>query len=95
MRGMCHCQSQTENTNKDASARKATKPNERWLHDIATIVPPKKSGITVARPQWHLLVDQYSGAKVSSFHVKKNHIVEPMCKRMHRAKKSGRPVLHL
>ena len=84
-----------KNTNKDASARKATAPNERWLHDIATIVPPKKSGIIVARPNWHLMVDQFSGAKISAFYIKKNDIVEPMCKRMHRAKKSGRPVLYL
>lgn len=40
-----------KDTNKDASAQRATKTNERWLHDIATIVPLKKSGIKVGRPQ--------------------------------------------
>ena len=39
-----------KNVNKDASAKKAERPNERWSHGIATIKPPKKSGLIMARP---------------------------------------------
>ena len=41
-----HCaiaKAKQKNVNKDASAKKAERPNERWLHDIKTIKPPKRS----------------------------------------------------
>ena len=52
-----------KNVHKDASAKKAGWPNERWLHDIATIKPPKKSGLTMARTNWHILVNKSTGVK--------------------------------
>ena len=80
-----HCavaKAKQKNVNKDASAKKAERPNERWSHDIATINPPKKSDLIMARPNWHILVDNYTGTKFSAFCPRKNNIAEPMCERL-------------
>ena len=48
-----HCaivKAKQKNVNRDASTKKAKRPNERWLHDITTITQPKKSGLTMAHP---------------------------------------------
>ena len=84
-----------KNVNKDASAKKAERPNERWSHDIATIKPPKRSGLTMRRPNWHILVDEFTGMKFSAFYPRKNDIVEPMCERLQHATGRGAPVKYL
>ena len=50
---------------KVGSGIRATDPNERWFHDIATIKPPRKSGIKVSKPVWHMIVDEATGMKMS------------------------------
>ena len=83
-----HCaiaKAKQKNVNKDASARKAERPNERWSHDIVTMKPPEKIGLMMRRPNWHILVDEYSGTKFSAFYSRKNDIVEPMCERIRQA----------
>ena len=58
----CECctiaKAKQKNVNKGASAKKAERPNERWSYNIATIKSPKKSGLTMRRPKWHILVDE-------------------------------------
>ena len=44
---------------------------------------PKKSGIKVGRPVWHMAVDEFSGLKMSGFYKKKDEMVEPMRERIH------------
>ena len=71
-----------KNVTKDASAKKVERPNKRWSHYIATIKPEKKSGLTMARPNWHILINKFTGVKFSVFYQQKNNIVEPMCERL-------------
>ena len=85
MKPCAHCaiaKVKQKNVNKDASAKKAERPNKRWSHDIATIKPPKKNGLTMRRPDWHILVDEFTGTKFLAFYSRKNDIVKPMCERL-------------
>ena len=56
---------------KKTEGKKAEKPNGRLLSDIATVKAPKSLNIKVGKPQWHLLVDEATNMKFSSFHEKK------------------------
>ena len=67
---------QQKNVPKESSSEKATEPNGRLFHDLATIKPPKKSDIEVSRPVWQILTDEYTGIKFSAFHSKKSDIIE-------------------
>ena len=56
----------------------ATKSNERIFLDIPTIKEPKgDKKVTVTRMNWLIMVDNYSGMKISSFHDTKNGMVDP------------------
>ena len=56
----------------------STKSNERIFLDIYTIKEPKDDKkVTITRMDWFIMVDEYSGMKISSFHDTKNGIVEP------------------
>ena len=71
-----HCfttKAKQKNVKKDASAKKAERTNERWSHNIATIKPPKKSGLTMARSNWHIIVNKYTGTKFLAFFLQKKH----------------------
>ena len=57
----------------------ATKPGERIFLDIATIKKKSINKSNITNPNWLLVVDQYTGMKFSTFHAKKNGIVEPLC----------------
>ena len=57
------------------STKKAERLNERWSHSIATIKPPKKSGLPMAHLHWHILVDKFTGVKFSAFYQQNNDIV--------------------
>ena len=80
-----HCtiaKAKQNNVDKDASAKKSERPNERWSHDITTITPPKKSGLTMARLNWHILDNKFTGVKFLAFYQQKNIFFEPMCERL-------------
>ena len=66
-----HCaiaKAKQRNVNKDTSAKKVEQPNKRWSHDIATIMPLKKNGLTMACTNWHILVDEFTRMKFSAFY---------------------------
>ncbi len=44
---------------------------------------------------WHIVVDEATGVKISSFYTAKNKMIEPMCERMHKIEKRGQAVKHL
>ncbi len=62
---------------------------------ISEVKAPKDKGITVTRPVWHIVVNEATGMKISSFYTAKNKMIEPMCERMHKMEKRGRAVKHL
>ena len=41
---------------------------------------------------WLIMVDEYSGMKISLFHDTKNGIVDPTCERFYHWRQNGRPV---
>jgi hypothetical protein len=63
-----------KSVNKTSSTKKAERPCERLLHNIATIKALRKSGLVVARPNWHAMVDKYTEIKVAAFFTWKNNI---------------------
>ena len=63
------------NVNKGYSARKTAQPNKMWSHHIASIKPPKQIGSRVACPNWHIMVNKYSGVKVSASFPRKNDLI--------------------
>ena len=67
---------QQKNVPKESSSEKATEPNGRLFHDLATFKTPKKSEIEVSRPVCQILTDEYTGIKFSAFHSKKSDIIE-------------------
>ena len=90
-----HCaiaKAKQRNVNKDTSAKKVEQPNKRWSHNIATIKPPTKSGLTMTRLNWHILVNKHTGTKFSAFYPQKNNTVEPMCERIQQATGRGAAV---
>ena len=70
-----------------------TKSNERIFLDISTIKEPMgDKKVTITRTHWLIMVNEYSGMKISSFHDTKNGIVEPVCERFENWRQNGRPV---
>ena len=71
----------------------ATKSNERVLLDISKIKEPKRDKkVTITRMNWLIIVDEFRGMKISSFHDTNNGIVEPTCDRFENWRQNGRPV---
>jgi hypothetical protein len=55
-------------------------------------VPEKMEGITISKPNWHILIDEVSGFKQSIFHITKGAIIPDMCQYMHSEKERGNPI---
>ncbi len=49
-------------------------------------------GITISKPNWHILIDEASGFKQSKFHITKRAIIPDMCQYMHSEKGHGYPI---
>ncbi len=72
---------------------KAHEFNGQCFKDIAMIkVTDKMEGITISKPNWHILIDEASGFKQSKFHITKGAIVPDMCHYMHSEKEGGYPI---
>jgi len=80
---------------KKTEGTKAEKPNGRIFSDIATVKAPKSLKLVVARPQWHLMVDEATGMKFSAFYEKKNDIVEPTCVKLNKLADIAGKIEHL
>ena len=71
----------------------ATKINKRVFLNISTIMEPKgDKKVAITRVNWLIIVDEFSGMKISSFHDTKNGIVEPTCERFENWRQNSRPV---
>jgi hypothetical protein len=58
-------------------------------------VPDELEGIILQRSNWHILVDEATGFKRSTFHKTKGGIVQDMCEHMHSKAARGHPILIL
>ncbi len=58
-------------------------------------VPDELEGIILQRSNWHILVDEASGFKRSTFHKTKGGIVQDMCEHMHSKVARGHLILIL
>ena len=76
----------------ESSGKQATELNKRWYCDIATIKSPKKSGIKVNKPVWHITVDEATCMNMSGFHTGKDKIIEPMCEQLQKQKVRNKPI---
>ncbi len=75
---------------------KASEFNGQAFHDLAKIkVPDELEGIILQRSNWHILVDEATGFKRSTYHKTKGGIVQDMCERMHSEAARGHPILIL
>jgi hypothetical protein len=81
------------NVSKETSEEnKVQEYNGQCFHNIATIkVPKKMEGITISKPNWHILIDEALGFKQSKFHIIKGGIIPDMCQYMHSEKERGYP----
>ena len=79
-----------ENTVTD---RKGKVPNELVKIDATKITPPQRfKEITVAKPNWVMIVDTFTGMKVTRFYQTKAGMVEPTCIIFQQWKDSNKPV---
>jgi hypothetical protein len=84
------------NVSKESVGVKASKFNGQAFHDLAkTKVPDELEGIILQRSNWHILVDEATGFKRSTFHETKGGIVQDMCEHMHSKAARGCPILIL
>ena len=58
-------------------------------------VPDELEGIILQRSNWHILVDEATGFKRSTFHKTKGGIVQDMCEHMHSKAARDQPILIL
>ena len=70
---------------------RSIKFGERMFSDISTI-KQLEEGPAVTKPNWHILVDEATRMKFSTFYESKNGMVEKTCERFHRWKLAGHPV---
>jgi hypothetical protein len=78
---------------KTSEENKVQKYNGQCFHDIATIkVLEKMEGITISKPNWHILIDEALEFKQRKFHVTKGAIIPDMCQYMHSEKERGYPI---
>ncbi len=70
--------------NQVALSKKATVPNGRLYHALATVKAPKKSGILIVKPNWQIIVDEATCMKFASYFEKKEQYCwgEPICKKL-------------
>jgi hypothetical protein len=72
------------NVSKKSVGVKASVFNGQAFHDLAKIkVPDELEGIILQQSNWHILVDEATGFKRSTFHKTKGGIVQDMCEHMH------------
>ncbi len=72
---------------------KALKFNGRVFHDLSKIkVPDEFEGITTAKSNWHLMVDEASKFKCSKFFETKRGMIPDLPKYMHVKEKQGYPI---
>jgi len=62
---------------KKSERARASRPGERWYHDISTI--SDKEGVSCPKKQWHLQHDEYSRYSITNFYKHKDDFIEPMC----------------
>ena len=63
---------------------KSKEVNERMYIDISTVKSPKSVSVTVTKPQWRMMVDEYTGMKWSDFFETKDGMVEPTCEKLYK-----------
>ena len=75
---------------KHVSARKI---NERVLLDILMIKKPKNGKkVTLTKNNWRIIVEKFSGMKLSDIFDTKNGRIEPICDRFEKWKQNCHPV---
>jgi len=83
-----------KNVNKEV---KSETSDGRIYLDISSIRPPKNNKeIKVNyKTNWEIVVREESGLAWSSFHAKKDHMVEPTCEKISQWKKNGMKITEL
>ena len=66
--------------------------NERIFIDISTVKNPRSSSEKLTHPNWLIKVDERTGTKFSTFHAKKDDIVESVCEQFRKWESAGLPV---
>ena len=77
---------------RDENTSNAKESNERVYLDISTIKVPQNIKAKVSLPVWQIIVDEYSGMKISNFFKTKDGMVEPTCVMLDSWKKNNMPV---
>jgi hypothetical protein len=70
---------------------RATKFGERIYSDLS-MVKHVDGGPSITKPNFHIMVDEATRLKFSSFYDTKNSMVEPTCEMFHIWKLAGNPV---
>ena len=73
----------------------ATAANERLFLDISTIKAPKHIKVIVMKPQWRMIVDEFTGMKWSHFFEAKNEMIEPTCMMLSKWQQGGKAVKYI
>ncbi len=70
-----------------------SKKNREVFHDLSKIkVPDEFEGITIAKSNWHLMVDEASKFKLSKYVETKGCMIPNLPKYMHAEEKQGFPI---
>jgi hypothetical protein len=83
-----------KNLPKESNHEPATGSDRRMFLDIAT-VKKTKTGPSVTKPNWQLMVDERARLKFSDFFQTKNGMIEPTCVQFHQWKLNGMAVTHV
>ena len=66
--------------------------NKRIFIDISTVKNPRSSSENLTHPDWSIKVYERTGTKFSTFHAKKDDIVESVCEQFRKWESAGLPV---
>jgi hypothetical protein len=80
------------NVPKESFGEIASTLNRRVGHDLSKIKVPEGLDVTINKPNWHIMVNQLLGFKLSNFFVTKNEIINYMCLIMHSEAERGYPI---
>lgn len=80
-----------KNVKTSEPKEKSQEVNGRVYLDISRVVNPKHK-VQPRRPYWHLMVDEKTGYKSSSFFQAKDEMVEPTCQKLANWKANGMEV---
>jgi hypothetical protein len=83
---------QQHNISKGATGDKATTFNGRVGHDLLKIKAPEGMEVRIHKSNWHILVDEMSGFKCSTFFEMKDSMIDYRCNLMHSEAKGGHPI---